>query len=157
MQHESSTKTPSAQIAELPLLSMDQIWSLWDKYYPVRPKFPNRKYLEARIGLQIQVAAFGGLPESTRKRLEAIGSELSAIKTRTHMPKSKVEFAPGTQLIREWGGKQHQVTIVSANEYLYMGQSYKSLSAIANHITGTRWSGLLFFGLKNKTTEAEMP
>jgi hypothetical protein len=155
MKEHLAIKTPSAQIAELPTLTMSEIWSLWDRYYPIRPKFPNRKYLEARIGYQIQVAAFGGLPKSTQKRLEAIGSELSVFKSRSHMPKATIQLIPGTRLTKDWGGKRHEVLVNGVNEFLYMGTTYKSLSAVANRITGTRWSGLAFFGLKNKTHATE--
>ncbi len=146
----------SAQIVALTRIPMPEIWKLWDKYYRVRPQFPNRKYLEARIAYRIQEEAFGGLPDSTRRRLEAIGSDLSKCKVRTHMPSSKVELAPGTRLVKNWGGKQHEVLVTAEGDFVYMGQSYKSLTAIANLITGTRWSGLLFFGLKNKTPVTEV-
>lgn len=145
----------SAQIVALPRLSMAEIWALWDRYYKVRPQFPNRKYLEARIAYRIQEEAFGGLPDATRRRLEAIGSGLSKCKVRTHMPKATYELTPGTRLIKNWGGRQHEVLVNAVGDFVYMGQSYKSLTAIANHITGTRWSGLLFFGLKNKMPAAE--
>jgi hypothetical protein len=155
MQTPTTVKSPSAQISELPMLPMSDLWCLWDKYYPIRPKFPNRKYLEARIGYQIQVAAYGGLPPSTLKRLEAIGSELSVFKTRIHMPPRTIQLTPGTRLIKDWGGKRHEVLVTDVNQFLYLGNTYKSLSAIANRITGTRWSGLAFFGLKNKTVAME--
>ncbi len=155
MKEHLANKTPSAQISELPTLTMSEIWSLWDRYYPIRPKFPNRKYLEARIGYQIQVAAFGGLPKSTQKRLEAIGSELSVFKSRSHMPKATIELIPGTRLTKDWGGTRHEVLVNGVNEFFYLGTTYKSLSAVANRITGTRWSGLAFFGLKNKTHATE--
>lgn len=155
MKEPLTVKTTSAQIAELPTLSMTEIWALWDKYYPIRPKFPNRKYLEARICYQIQVSAYGGMPKSIQKRLEAIGSELSVFKSRSHMPKSTIELIPGTRLTKDWGGKRHEVLVNGVNEFLYLGSTYKSLSAVANRITGTRWSGLAFFGLKNKTHATE--
>jgi hypothetical protein len=56
---------------------------------------------------------------------------------------------PGTRLIRQWEGKTHQVT-VSESGFEYNGEQYKSLSVIARLITGTRWSGSLFFGLKGR-------
>ena len=54
-----------------------------------------------------------------------------------------------TRLIREWRGVEHSVT-VRQEDFEYQGRPYKSLSAIARAITGTRWNGLVFFGLKNK-------
>jgi hypothetical protein len=55
----------------------------------------------------------------------------------------------GTRLIREWKGVEHCVTVLD-DGYEYQGRPFKSLSAIARAITGTRWNGLLFFGLKNQ-------
>jgi len=56
---------------------------------------------------------------------------------------------PGTRLIRNWKGTRHAVT-AKADGFDYQGQHYTSLSLIANHITGSRWNGRVFFGLKNK-------
>ena len=55
-------------------------------------------------------------------------------------------LTPGTQVIREWGNERHQVTVEVAG-FIYRGQRYRSLSEIARRITGTRWSGPLFFGV----------
>ena len=55
----------------------------------------------------------------------------------------------GTQLIREWQGVEHCVT-VRADDFEYQGRPYKSLSSVARAITGTRWNGWVFFGLKNQ-------
>jgi hypothetical protein len=57
-------------------------------------------------------------------------------------------LSPGTRLVREWQGQTHQVTVLDKG-FEYAGQTYASLSAIARHITGTPWSGPLFFGLKS--------
>jgi Protein of unknown function (DUF2924) len=65
-------------------------------------------------------------------------------------PKARHDRMPiaGTRLIREWQGIEHCVT-VRGDDFEYQGRSYKSLSAIAREITGVRWNGLIFFGLKN--------
>ncbi|EWS54643.1 MULTISPECIES: DUF2924 domain-containing protein [unclassified Methylibium] len=60
---------------------------------------------------------------------------------------SSSTVAPGTRLLREWQGRTHQVTVLSSG-YEWNGQTYRSLSAIARSITGTAWSGPLFFGLR---------
>lgn len=59
---------------------------------------------------------------------------------------SALKISDGTKLVREFKGKRHSVTVISAG-YEYNGQNYKSLSAIANEITGTRWNGKKFFGV----------
>ncbi len=58
-----------------------------------------------------------------------------------------VALRPGTRLLREWQGTTHEVRVLDAG-FVYAGQTYKSLSAIARAITGTPWSGPLFFGIK---------
>ena len=63
---------------------------------------------------------------------------------------SAAAIRPGTQLVREWNGRRYQVD-VSDNGYVMNGERFKSLSAIALHITGTSWSGPRFFGLNGKS------
>ena len=63
--------------------------------------------------------------------------------------KNKISYKPGTRLIREWQGRTHEVTIMD-NGYLWQGKQYRSLTAIAQDITGTKWSGPRFFGLNDK-------
>ena len=63
------------------------------------------------------------------------------------------EVSAGTVLIRDWQGTSHQVTVLERG-VMYRGENYRSLSQVARIITGTQWSGPLFFGLKNRTKEA---
>ena len=63
------------------------------------------------------------------------------------VPSPPVTLSPGSRLVREWKGVTHQVTVLSSG-FEYAGKIYPSLSAVARHITGTAWSGPLFFGLK---------
>lgn len=64
-----------------------------------------------------------------------------------------LHFVPGTVMVREYGGDEHRVTVTADGRFAYAGQSYKSLSAVARHITGTPWNGLVFFGVR-KSGEA---
>lgn len=57
-------------------------------------------------------------------------------------------FAPGTVLLREWGEQEHRVTVSAEGLFDYEGRSFKSLTAVARHITGSQWNGPLFFGLR---------
>ena len=134
----------AAQVAALPSLSTKDLWALWDRFFPRRPDNPNRRYLESRVAYKLQEEAFGGLAESTRTRLIAIGQRHSKIKTNR---RPRDQFAPGTALLREWGDQDHRVTVTATGTFEYGGQQFKSLSAVARHITGAHWSGPLFFGL----------
>ena len=119
----------------------------WRDLFDREPPPYNRRFLEDRLAYRIQELAYGGLTEETLERLEALADELDGNKPRR---RSALETRPiaGTRLIREWKGLEHCVT-VRQKDFEYMGRPYKSLSAIARHITGTRWNGLVFFGLKN--------
>ena len=95
--------------------------------------------------VKLQEDAFGGLAVATRQRLEAIGAKHSKIKQRAK-PR-EFNFAPGTVLLREWGEREHKVTVSATGQFEYEGRPFKSLTAVARYITGARWSGPLFFGL----------
>ncbi len=135
----------AAQIAALSDLPIAELWPVWDRYFTRRPVFPNRTYIESRIAYKLQEEAFGGLAVTTRQRLEAIGAKHSKVKLRAK-PR-EFTFAPGTVLLREWGEREHKVTVAATGLFEYEGLSFKSLTAVARHITGTQWSGPLFFGL----------
>jgi hypothetical protein len=136
----------AARIAELGHLPMAELWVIWDRYFERRPEHPNRTHVESRIAYKLQEEAFGGLAPETRQRLEAIGVKHSKIKLRAR-PR-KFDFAPGTVLLREWGEREHRVTVDADGLFEYEGRRFKSLTAVARHISGTHWSGPAFFGLK---------
>ncbi|WP_240127121.1 DUF2924 domain-containing protein [Thermomonas alba] len=136
----------AARIAELGHLPMAELWAIWDRYFERRPEHPNRTHVESRIAYKLQEEAFGGLAPETRQRLEAIGVKHSKIKLRAR-PR-KFDFAPGTVLLREWGEREHRVTVDADGLFEYEGRRFKSLTAVARHISGTHWSGPAFFGLK---------
>ncbi len=138
----------AAQIVNLGCLPMSELWVMWDRYFPRRPDYPNRTHVESRLAYKIQEEAFGGLAPETRKRLEAIGAKHSKIKLRAK-PR-EFDFAPGTVLVREWGERDHQVKVNAHGRFEYEGNTFKSLTAVARHITGTHWSGPMFFGLTGK-------
>ena len=137
-------QTVARQIADLSQMSMAELWPLWDRYFPRRPDYPNRTHVESRIAYKLQEEAFGGLAPETKQRLEAIGAKHSKIKLRAS--KREFNFAPGTVILREWGDRDHRVTVNAEGRFEYEGLTFKSLTAVARHITGQHWSGPLFFG-----------
>lgn len=136
----------AAQVAGLPKLPMKELWALWDRYFTRRPDHTNRDYLESRIAYKIQEEAYGGLSPEIRQRLINIGIKHSRIKQRRRG--RDIYLAPGTLLVREYGSRDHQVTVTADGLFDYDGKCYKSLSAVARQITGTQWNGPLFFGLR---------
>jgi hypothetical protein len=147
----NTNESIAAQVAALPTLPIKELWVLWDRFYPRRPENPNRHYLESRVAYKIQEEAYGSLSPDTKRRLANIGMRHSKIKIRR--PAQDIQLAPGTVLIREWGSQDHQVMVTAEGRFAYQGKDFKSLSAVARHITGTAWSGPLFFGLRRSVEE----
>ncbi len=140
-----------AQLAEIRSMEIAALKDKWRDLFQAEPPPYNRKFLESRLAYRVQELAYGGLKTETRKRLAALADEFSREsggKRRQHRSAESSRPIAGTRLIREWQGIEHCVTVLT-DGYEYDGRPYKSLSAIARAITGTRWSGPLFFGLKN--------
>jgi hypothetical protein len=95
---------------------------------------------------RLQEKAFGGLSKPSRNRLLNLAE--SAEKPSTRLPHATKRLKPGTRLIREWRGETHVVSVLDDGAE-YRGKRYGSLSEIARTITGTRWSGPAFFGLRS--------
>jgi hypothetical protein len=119
----------------------------WRELFDNEPPPYNRRFLESRLAYRIQELAYGGLKPETLERLEVLAEDLDGKDGRRRAAYDRP--LAGTQLIREWQGIEHCVTVLD-DGYEYQGRPYKSLSAIARAITGTRWNGWLFFGLKNQ-------
>ncbi len=133
------------QIAALSDMSMDDLKSLWQELYEsVDPPASNRTYIIRRLTYRLQEIAYGGLPDDVQKRLHDLRG---SVPTRIN-PKRKCLPPPGTNLVREYQGIEHRVTVLPEG-YEYEGRRYDNLSVIARLITGTRWSGPVFFGLKS--------
>ena len=149
MNASSTAPSLAAQIASLPNLAMKDLWVVWDKYFPQRPPHNNRAYVEGRVAYKIQEEALG-TKLVVQTQMARIGEAQSRIKTQRGV---EVQVVPGTVLVREFDRREHRVTAQADGTYEYEGRRFKSLSAVARHITGTQWSGPLFFGItKNKPT-----
>jgi Protein of unknown function (DUF2924) len=142
----------SAQIAALASLSTNELKISWrDLYDTEPPPRISRELLTRAIAYRQQERAFGGLERSTRRLLERAAEDLTARGRKRVAPARKV--SPGTLLIREWQGAAHQVTVLDQG-VVYHDRRYGSLSEVARLITGSRWSGPLFFGLRKQAGEA---
>lgn len=135
----------AAQIAQLPNLHMEKLWALWDDFFDRRPGHHQRTHVESRVAYKLQERAFGGLPAAMRRRLEKIG-ETGEIPNQKR--RSENQLAPGTVMVREFNGIDHRVMVLDDGRFEYQGRSYKSLSGVARAITGSSYSGPVFFGLK---------
>jgi hypothetical protein len=142
-----------ARLAALKTTSTPDLKKQWRDLFESEPPPFNRRYLESRLAYRIQELAYGGLKSETVKRLEALGEQLDGGDRKKSRIRADLTPIVGTRLIREWQGVEHIVT-VTVDGFDWQGRPYKSLSAIARAITGTRWNGWVFFGLKNHRRSA---
>ena len=136
-------------LAALRVASTPDLKAQWRTLFGKEPPPFNRPYLQSRLAYRVQELAYGGLKPETRARLQALGEQLDGGNVVLRRIRADGRPLPGTRLIREYGGVQHVVT-VRADGFEYEGRPYRSLSAVARHITGTRWNGWTFFGLKGR-------
>lgn len=139
-----------ARVAALKTVTTSELKAQWHALFNSAPPPFNRRYLERRLAYRIQELAYGGLKPETLRRLERLGEDLDGgARQKSRLRADRGQLIAGTRLIREWQGVEHLVT-VTADGFDWQGRPYKSLSAIARAITGTRWNGLVFFGLKRQ-------
>ena len=132
---------------ELKLLSKEELLIKWVEVFKASaPEHLSKPYLIKQIAWQMK---FGGLPSHVQKQIDKLVEQYSKTKTLKVSDFKKIqkfEVTTGTRFIREFKGKKHEVTAIEKG-FSYNGKFYKSLSAIANDITGTRWNGKKFFGV----------
>jgi hypothetical protein len=143
------TASVLAQLAALKGLPTPDLKRRWRDLFETEPPPYNRRFLESRLAYRIQELAYGGLKPETVDRLDALADDVVGADAGKRHGAVKDRPIAGTRLIREWQGVERCVT-VRDDGYEYQGRLYKSLSAIARAITGTRWNGPLFFGLRNQ-------
>ena len=137
--------------AELDRLPMTPIADLRKRYHGLFRTEPPKAFgpdlLRRSIAHRIQEKAYGGFSASTRRLLDQL------VKAATAKPNGRLELPrrikPGSELVRTWKGKTYRVTVL-AGGFTYDGKRFASLSEIASQITGTRWNGPRFFGLRTK-------
>jgi hypothetical protein len=141
-----------SQLDQLHQLSAETLIKQWQASFGVAPPKKLRSSLLVQgIAYRLQEKALGGMKPSTLRLLERSADD-SAAGRPFSIPSEKVRMTTGTVLMREWRGKKHQVTVIE-DGFLYRMKRFRSLSQIARLITGARWSGPLFFGLKSSRKE----
>jgi Protein of unknown function (DUF2924) len=139
------------RLSSLPGLSKRDLCRLWQELFQSEPPSLIQKALMVRIiGYRLQEQAFGGLSAASRRRLLDLARQFESNPNAS--PTTVLAVKPGTRLFRQWKERTHVVT-VEPNSFEYGGSQYTSLSQIARLITGTNWSGPLFFGLKQRQVE----
>ena len=128
------------QVTRLATCSSAELKEEWHRLTASPVPRISASLLRLAVAYEIQVRASGGLSRETTRKLD----QLASARTRTS------SVAPGMRLVREWGGKAHVVTIGEDKVIRWNEREWRSLSEVARAITGTRWSGPAFFGLKRK-------
>lgn len=127
-------------VAEIEAMDRAALMAAWSDLFrsPV-PKGLSQSFLRRFLAFEVQARRFGGLPKGFLADQDRQADRKAA--------RSDATLKPGGRLLREWNGATHTVEVVDEG-FRWNGQTYRSLSAVARTITGARWSGPRFFGLK---------
>jgi hypothetical protein len=150
----ASTKKPvEDEIAHLRGLDLRGLRARWQSVFQRQaPDHLTRHLLFAVIAYRIQADCFGDLDHATKGVLDrTVGQEPGTTMSSrlASFYQKRIELTPGTVLVREWDRRSQRV-MVMANGFAWNGQTYDSLSKVAFAITGTKWNGPRFFGLRDK-------
>jgi hypothetical protein len=128
------------ELAALGTMSPAQLRERWQQVTAAVVPKVSPSLLRLALAYELQVRAYGGLSRRAQQRLV----QLAAARTRTS------DVQTGMRLVREWNGSVHVVTVGEDRAIHWNGRTWRSLSEVARAITGTRWSGPAFFGLKQR-------
>ena len=145
--------TVEQEIAHLRALDLDGLRARWRTETGRRPPPHLPKHLLLRVlEYRLQAAAWGDLDKNTLRFLEEVADATArGARSSVPLPTSRSpRTRPGTVLTREWNGVDHRVMAIEEG-YAWNGKTFRSLSEVAQAITGTRWSGPRFFGLQQKS------
>jgi hypothetical protein len=135
----------STGLAELDTTVLRREWRRLYRSHP--PLHIRRDLLVLAIAWKLQEKVYGGLTAAQKRKLAGIAEDLRRNGDLSGSP--AIRMKPGLRLVREWRGKTHTVLVLE-DGFEWNGERRRSLSTIAREITGTRWSGPLFFGLKRR-------
>ena len=143
--HSPAATNLEAEIHQLRDLALHQLRSLWRAHLGAVPKHQSADLIRRRLAYELQARLYGGLKPEIRRRLKQLHQ---AFKTNpNHVPLPNYDIMAGTILTRVWKGRTHKVH-VSVEGFEYQAQRCKSLSEVAERITGTKRSGPAFFGFR---------
>ena len=134
------------ELAVLATLSLAQLRERWQQLYRAAPPPYTPDLLRRGLAYRLQEKAFGSLPTAARRELGRVARQLAESDAQ---PMLDVKLKPGTRLKREWQGRVLSVLVVE-DGFVLDDRHYTSLTSIAREVSGTNWSGPLFFGLKRR-------
>jgi hypothetical protein len=143
-------KTLDGEIAHLRDLDVGELRSRWHNVFGRRPHPHLPRHLLFRVlAYRLQADALGDLDGESQRLLDRSVSPEDAGQRAAELARRTADLRPGTMLAREWNGQMQRVAVL-ADGFAWNGKTYPSLSRVAFAITGTRWSGPKFFGLRDK-------
>lgn len=142
--NQSSDEALRAELAQLSTLSTPELRAKWQELHGKPLKGARRDLLIRGIAYKLQANVYGGLSAELKRRLRQLRAGYA--RNPEFRPPARVELKPGVQLVREWRGVAHEITVLERG-FVYRDETFKSLSEIARLITGAHRSGPLFFGL----------
>lgn len=125
----------ASAVAAIAIMSLAELRNVWERRYGAAPRHRSGDLLRRVLAWRVQADVFGGLDATTRKILQ-----------REDLP-LRITAPAGMRLAREWAGRTHEVVVIESG-IVYEGKTWGSLSEVARHITGMRWNGPRFFGLR---------
>ncbi|HEX3365791.1 DUF2924 domain-containing protein [Phenylobacterium sp.] len=125
------------EAADLQALGLEDLRTIWRGHYGAPPTLRSPELLALILAWRMQAEVEGGLDGDFRRTLR-----------RPPAPRNALEATPGSRLIREWQGVPHEVVVLADGRFAYRGDCFASLSEVARQITGARWNGPRFFGLR---------
>jgi hypothetical protein len=149
MAGDSQTAAVESEIAHLRGLDLPGLRARWRSLTGrAAPAHLSKALLLRVLAYRVQAAAFGDLDKATTRLFDRIADEARSGKPVDVPVPDRVGLKPGTLLVREWEGTSHRVMVMSEG-FAWNGTTYPSLSKVARAITGTRWNGPRFFGLRD--------
>ena len=139
------------ELDRLSHLQLPRLRAEWLERWGEEVAYRSRDQLFRAMAYRIQADAYGGLSGRLRRELSDLGARFA--EDRGFSPGPSLSLKPGSTLAREWGGKRHEVFVV-ADGFVFNGRSCGSLSQVAFAITGTKWNGPVFFGVKARKSPA---
>jgi hypothetical protein len=161
MQSDRNHNSVLSQLTALQKMSEKELREKWLALYGSEPPQFKSRFLKKRLAYRIQELFYGGISESVKEKLfEMAASDPMATLINENgkfQPYREIhrkivadgKILPGTRFIREWNGRQYEA-IAREEGFEYNGRMFRSLSAIASEITGVKWNGLVFWGLKSR-------
>jgi hypothetical protein len=142
-------------LARLPVLELSELRQQWRALYNSdASRHLSRELLLRAVAYRMQEVVLGGLRPDRQRQLKQIAQQFN--QPGEIVRRARLELKSGTRLVREWRGRAYEVLVLD-DGFSWQGTHYPSLSAVARKITGTPWSGPLFFGLKQKRPATQSP